>query len=734
MTRAPPAVLPFSALQVFEWSDTPMWVFDLAGKCMRWANPAGVAFWNAASLEEFLARDFSNLSPATITRNQAQMDEHTAGRTGHDQWTVYPLGQPTTLNAHTIGVQLPDGSLAILYEALQVPNTLTPSVLRGVETMQQTPLIVGLYRLIDGSAVMLNPSGVRAFGILDSSVRCDDFAAIFVDPALAQTIRQQVSDSQIFSAEALIKTCMGERWYGLDVRPVSDPVTGESLLQLNAQDISELKATQADLNLAKEVAEAANLAKSRFLATMSHEIRTPMNGILGMAQLLLMPSLNDSERRDYARTILSSGQTLLSLLNDILDLSKIEAGKFQLDATVVTPESVLRETCNLFGGSAQAKGLQLDCQWRGVIDQRYLADSHRLRQMLFNLVGNAIKFTYQGQVRVEATETDRSGESALLEFAVSDSGIGIPDDKVDFLFKPFSQTDSSTTREFGGTGLGLSIVSQLAKAMGGDVGVSSEPGLGSRFWFRVRVQVVTQGQSSRHAERLDADAQPSTPPGKLSGHVLVAEDNLVNCMVIESLLGKLGITMTLASDGQEAVDAITQIGHGVSADQPNLILMDIQMPVMDGYTATDKIRQWEFTHGHPRLPILALTADAFEDDRQHCLDVGMDDVLTKPISMDALKVALAKWLPAAQQVPTVTPAPAPLKPIDRDAFVALVSELTPLLEQNMFVAISRFSALQSLVAGTVLAGEVEVLAAQLQEMRFDWVLTQLRQMTIYQSP
>lgn len=205
------------------------------------------------------------------------------------------------------------------------------------------------------------------------------------------------------------------------------------------------------------------------------------------------------------------------------------------------------------------------------------------------------------------------------------------------------------------SGLGLSIVRQLAKAMGGDVGVSSEPGLGSRFWFRVRVrvQIVSLGQSSRHAERLVADVQPTTSSGKLSGHVLVAEDNRINCMVIESFLGKLGITMTLASDGQEAVDAITQIGHGVPVDYPNLILMDIQMPVMDGYTATEKIRQWESTQGRLRLPILALTADAFEDDRQRCQAAGMDDFLTKPISLHALKTALSKWLPAA-----------PFKPID----------------------------------------------------------------------
>jgi CheY-like chemotaxis protein len=374
---------------------------------------------------------------------------------------------------------------------------------------------------------------------------------------------------------------------------------------------------------------------------MSHEIRTPMNGILGMAQLLLMPDLTESERNDYARTILSSGQALLALLNDILDLSKIEAGKFQLETTVFEPAALLRETRVLFSGAAQAKNLQLDDHWHGISGQRYQADAHRLRQMLANLVGNAIKFTPQGRVRLECTEIERDGTTALLEFAVTDSGIGIPADKLDLLFKPFSQTESSTTREFGGSGLGLSIVNNLARAMGGEVGVDSVAAQGSRFWFRIRAKWVAEDLSVRQSALTpDTQAPFNLSTGQLQGHVLVAEDNLVNRMVIESLLEKLGVTVIMVTDGQQAVDAMTQNQH-----QPDLILMDLHMPLMDGYTATTQIRQWETLHHRPRLPILALTADAFEEDRQHCLAVGMDDFLTKPIAVDALKAALVQWLP-----------------------------------------------------------------------------------------
>jgi CheY-like chemotaxis protein len=372
-----------------------------------------------------------------------------------------------------------------------------------------------------------------------------------------------------------------------------------------------------------------------------------MNGILGMAQMLLLPNLQNSVRDDYARTILSSGQTLLTLLNDILDLSKIEAGKLKLENTAFTPSALVQETCNLFAGAAQAKGLKLDCQWHGAPGQRYLGDSTRLRQMLSNLVGNALKFTRAGQVRIDVNELEKAEKTSVLEFSVTDTGIGIPADQLGLLFKPFSQTDSATTGEFGGSGLGLSIVSNLAKAMGGDVGVSSEPGCGSRFWFKVQVPRMANSLNSRKAERAPIEASATDTPTRLTGNVLVAEDNLVNCMVIESLLGQLGLTVRLVHDGQEAVDALMQECLAVNTnpqERTDLILMDLQMPLLDGYGATKRIRAWETDNHRPALPIIALTANAFEEDRQHCLDVGMNDFLTKPIALETLRQALIKWL------------------------------------------------------------------------------------------
>ena len=393
------------------------------------------------------------------------------------------------------------------------------------------------------------------------------------------------------------------------------------------RDISRQKAYEREITLATEAAVAANLSKSQFLATMSHEIRTPMNGILGMAQLLLMSDVDKDEKDDYAKTILSSGRTLLNLLNDILDLSKIESGKVQLESIVFEPARLIKETNTLFLGAAQARNLQLQGQWHGLPDQRYRADTYRLQQMLSNLVGNAIKFTHQGTVRLEGTEIDSDGTSALLEFSVTDTGVGIAQGKIDLLFKPFSQTDSSTTREYGGTGLGLSIVRHLAQLMGGDVGIESEVGKGSRFWFRLNAPRVATTESSRSGSAAAVSTGDATEPAALGGWVLVADDNADICKMLEAFLSKQGVNVTLAHNGRQAVDASTQMVR------PDLILMDLHMPVMNGHQATRQIRQWEDTHHQPHLPIIAVTADAYAEDHQHCLDSGMDDFVTKPISL-----------------------------------------------------------------------------------------------------
>jgi PAS domain S-box-containing protein len=483
------------------------------------------------------------------------------------------------------------------------------------------------------------------------------------------------------------------------------------------------RADITDLIRVTEEAQEANVAKSRFLATMSHEIRTPMNGILGMAQLLLMPNVTAQEREDFVRTILSSGQTLLTLLNDILDLSKIEAGKLQLESREFEPLALLSETQALFAGTAKTKNLSLECTWAGQPGQRFLADSHRLHQMLSNLVGNAIKFTAKGSIKISGCELESTEPGwCLLEFSVQDTGIGIPLEKQKHLFSPFSQADSSTTREYGGSGLGLSIVRSLAQLAGGSAGVESEPGVGSRFWLRIQAQPVTTKEQT-----VGTSASPSSASGagasisSLQGHVLVAEDNAINTLVIKNLLSRLGLEMTLTGNGEQAVETL------MGGLTPDVILMDIQMPVMDGYAATRKIRQWESDTGRAqRLPIIALTADAYEEDRQRCLEAGMDDFLTKPVNLEDLRAALLRRLgnPTATEIQE-TPA-SPVTQVDMPQFLALAEEIEGLLKGHKFDALNRFKDLEHLVQGSAMAAPIAEIGLLVREFKFEQALARLR--------
>ncbi|HWQ20983.1 MAG TPA: PAS domain S-box protein [Methanotrichaceae archaeon] len=494
--------------------------------------------------------------------------------------------------------------------------------------------ILGLYQSVpEGRYISVNPAFARLFGYNspEEMLACvnDIGHQLYVNPHDRERAIELITKQGFLEGfELQVQRRDGTTfWVSMNTKIVRD----EDGLHFDGtvEDITKRKRAEEMLRDAKEAAEEADRAKSEFLANMSHEIRTPMNAVIGMTGLLLDSDLN-SEQSESLEIIRNSGDALLSIINDILDFSKIESGKMGLENKSIDLRGFVKSSMDLVAVSAASKGLSLSCRIDDCVPGAIMSDPTRLRQILVNLLANAVKFTEKGGVDVSITSKALVRDRHQLHFAVRDTGIGIPSDRRDMLFHSFSQVDMSTTRRYGGTGLGLAISKRLVELMGGKIWVDSTPGEGSTFHFTMPALASAAGLLS-----VEAKAAPAKSPGEMNGkmRILLAEDNAVNRKVVSQMLRKLGYRADMAEDGLEVLKALERQHY-------DLILMDIQMPEMDGLEASRQIRKLRPAAEQPH--IIALTAYALEGDKERCLEAGMDSYVAKPVRIEDLKAALLR--------------------------------------------------------------------------------------------
>ena len=478
-----------------------------------------------------------------------------------------------------------------------------------------------------------NRAAEQIFGYLASEVIGLDVSLLFADleataPVIVAAMIPNPQTSVILNALEVSARRKSGEVFPSELSLSQLEFEGEIIRIGFHRDISARKAGQAALVAARDEAEAANRAKSEFLAAMSHEIRTPLNGVLGMAAAMELTPLSD-EQRKMLGVINESGHILMTLLSDILDLSKIEAGGMVFESTPFDIAASVQAVARLYSETAAAKGLDFETAIREPARGWFVGDPTRYRQVLQNLISNALKFTETGGVRITVDAEPGPGSTWMLRTEVRDTGVGIAPEALDRLFRKFSQEDASTTRRFGGTGLGLAISRQLVEALGGEIHVESQPGQGSSFWFSLPLVRAQARQESQPVGAAKLDAERATV------RILAAEDNRTNQMVLSALLAQADVDLVFADDGAQAVDA-------ASAQDFDIILMDVQMPVMDGMTAARKIRAL----GGPRsrVPIVAVTADAMPEQVAACRAAGMDAHVSKPLRLESLFTVIEEAL------------------------------------------------------------------------------------------
>ena len=650
---------------MFDLLRAPVWIFDIDQKAMYWANRSALYIWNATSLEELLSRDFaSDMSDAAWSFLLDTKAKLLRNQVVSEQWTFYPRGLgATTLDIHCSAIRIDtDGRIAMLIEAEIIGNYQIPQAYHVFgSTRSSSSSASALELTTTTTATKVEVTLPKTPDALKTAVRSQEDENIllqrFVDIELGQSALQQIQNGADFSAEAQLYTqalaaSNPPRWFNVLLRRARDPVTSEFVILYIARDIEDI------VRARKETTKAA--LKSEFLDVMAHEIRTPLHQIVGHVDLLEDSVLN-KEQLESVQQIQSSSSLLMSIINDLLDCSKLEYGQVQIENVTFALDSVVHGCVASLRPQAQKKGIHLSCHIHASCPPHLISDPNRLRQILNNLLSNAVKFTETGSVtlsvapaadaqgNLESSSRNNCGnqktgsECMRLRFSVTDTGIGMDATEQKVIFERYRQANSSVARHFGGTGLGLPICKGLVDLMHGTIGLTSESGRGSTFFFEIPFAVA------KLTANKNIPTPPTTPgamvapqkesPGASSMEVLVVEDNKVNQKVVRSMLQRFGHTVTIAENGQVALKELNQ-------KQFHLILMDIQMPVMDGIECTKYIRN--VLHlSKEQMPIVGLTA-GFQLSEQSFYEneVGMNSCLGKPLPMDALKNTLACYQPA----------------------------------------------------------------------------------------
>jgi len=578
-------------------------------------------------------------------------------------------GAPPAITASGAAMQLAAGILVGLLLLHDHRRRTAVEVLaeseRNFRLIAEMASDVIVRRTMDGRRLYVSPSCRAVFGYEPEELLGKSVLEL-VHPDDAELLRQPMTAPPATGPQHTTLTWRLRHKQGHYIwiegvrRVLADPLTGEPKEVVSAaRDVSARKAVEAELEAAKNAAEAANRMKSDFLANMSHEIRTPMNGVLGMNGLLLATKLTE-EQRSYAGMVQESAEALLTILDDILDISKLEAGKIELESIDFDLVDTVESAAGLLAAKAHQKGIDLTVAIAPALRGVFRGDPTRLRQVLLNLLSNAIKFTDHGAVTAEVTmKSAASGSDApIIRFAVNDSGIGIEPEIQRRLFQKFGQADSSMTRRFGGTGLGLAICKRLVELMGGEIGVASRPGHGATFWFEIPLPVAAIGLAEDREMMTMRDemalfaataSEPAAPTIAATVRVLLAEDNVINQQLMLALLRNAGHEVVIAENGRQAVDAVRR-------EDFTLVLMDINMPELDGIEATRQIRS--LPPPKCAVPIVALTAHAMTGVKEQYLEAGMDDYIAKPIKVAvvlATVASYAKRLPAPISAPTGPP-------------------------------------------------------------------------------